>query len=99
MVGHEGNRGAVRVLVFVDHDVIEAPADVVGESTIRDHLCPVEQEVVVIDLLESSAGYVSQSLKAYASGPAWQKDPKIAAFKDAAARGKLPLSLRLPAAT
>jgi multiple sugar transport system substrate-binding protein len=46
-------------------------------------------------LLESSAGYVSQSLKAYETSPVWQKDPKIAAFKDAAARG-LPVSYPAP---
>jgi hypothetical protein len=40
---------AVCILVFVDHDMIEAPADVVGESAVGDHLCPIEQEVVVIE--------------------------------------------------
>jgi multiple sugar transport system substrate-binding protein len=42
-------------------------------------------------LLVSSAGYVSQSLKAYEGSAVWQQDPKIAAFKDAAGRG-LPVS-------
>ncbi|GJD52790.1 hypothetical protein OPKNFCMD_5557 [Methylobacterium crusticola] len=39
-------------------------------------------------LLEGSAGYVSQSLRGYESSPVWAKDPKIARFKDVAARGK-----------
>jgi multiple sugar transport system substrate-binding protein len=34
-------------------------------------------------------------LKAYETSPVWQKDPKIAAFKDAAARG-LPVSYPAP---
>ena len=40
---------AVGVLIFVDQDMIEAPADVVGEQRIADHLRPVEQEIVVIE--------------------------------------------------
>jgi multiple sugar transport system substrate-binding protein len=46
-------------------------------------------------LLEASAGYVSQSLRDYEKAPLWQKDPKIAAFKDVAARG-LPVSYPAP---
>jgi len=46
-------------------------------------------------LLEASAGYVSQSLRDYEKTPLWQKDPKIAAFKDVAARG-LPVSYPAP---
>ena len=40
---------AVRVLILVDQDVIEAAADVVGQAGVADHLRPVEQEVVVIE--------------------------------------------------
>ncbi len=40
---------AVRVLILVDEDVIEAAADVVGQAGVADHLRPVEQEVVVIE--------------------------------------------------
>ena len=39
----------VGVLVFVDQDVVEAAADVVGELGIADRLRPVEQQVVVIE--------------------------------------------------
>ena len=40
---------AVRVLILVDEDVIEAAADVVGQVRVSDHLGPIEQEVVVIE--------------------------------------------------
>ena len=40
---------AVGVLVFVDKDVIEAAADVVGDGRVGHHLCPVEKEIVVIE--------------------------------------------------
>ena len=40
---------AVRVLILIDQDVIEAAADVVGQAGVADHLRPVEQEVVVIE--------------------------------------------------
>ena len=39
-------------------------------------------------LLEGSAGYVSQVLKGYENNPVWTKDPKIAIFRDVAARGR-----------
>ncbi len=40
---------AVRILVLVDQDVVEAPADVLRQSRIADGLRPVKQEVVVIE--------------------------------------------------
>jgi hypothetical protein len=40
---------AVRVLILVDEDVIEATTDVVGQAGVADHLCPIEEEVVVIE--------------------------------------------------
>lgn len=39
-------------------------------------------------MLENSLGYVSQALRAYESSPVWQRDPKVAVFKDVAARGR-----------
>jgi multiple sugar transport system substrate-binding protein len=39
-------------------------------------------------LLEGSAGYVSQVLKGYENNPVWSKDPKVAMFRDVAARGR-----------
>ncbi|WP_375461675.1 ABC transporter substrate-binding protein [uncultured Enterovirga sp.] len=39
-------------------------------------------------LLEGSAGYISQALRGYANHPVWDKDPKIARFRDAPERGK-----------
>lgn len=39
-------------------------------------------------VLENSLGYVSQSLRAYESSPVWQRDPKVSAFKNVAARGR-----------
>ncbi len=40
---------AVGVLIFVDQDVVEAPADVFREAVVRHHLRPVEQQIVVIE--------------------------------------------------
>ncbi|MDB5592973.1 extracellular solute-binding protein [Enterovirga sp.] len=39
-------------------------------------------------LLEGSAGYISQALRGYAGHPVWDKDPRIAKFRDAPERGK-----------
>lgn len=46
-------------------------------------------------LLEGSAGYLTQSLKAYESSPVWSRDPKITNFKEVAARG-VPVSYPAP---
>lgn len=46
-------------------------------------------------LLEGSVGYLSQSLKAYEASPVWTRDPRIANFKEAAARG-VPVSHPAP---
>ena len=45
------NRGlkAVSVLVFIDQHVIEARRNIVRDCAFRHHLCPVEQEIVVIE--------------------------------------------------
>ena len=40
---------AIGVLIFVDQDMIEAAADIVGKQRIADGLRPVEQQVVVIE--------------------------------------------------
>ena len=40
------------------------------------------------NLLRSSVGYVSQSLKAYENDPAWFRDPKITAFREVSARAR-----------
>ena len=40
---------AVRVLILIDKDVIEAAADVVGQAGVADHLRPVEQEIIVVE--------------------------------------------------
>jgi hypothetical protein len=40
---------AVRVLILVNEDVIEAAADVVGKAGVSDHLRPVEEEVVIVE--------------------------------------------------
>ena len=40
---------AVRVLVLVDEDVVEAATDVVGQAGVADHLRPIEKEVVVVE--------------------------------------------------
>ncbi|MEZ0103113.1 hypothetical protein ABIF25_006695 [Bradyrhizobium elkanii] len=47
----EQDRGlqAVGVLIFVDHHMVEAAADLLGQRGVRHHLRPVEQEVVVIE--------------------------------------------------
>src|SRR5882672_8232239 len=37
------------VLIFVDEDVIEPPADILGEPRIAHCLRPVEQEIVIIE--------------------------------------------------
>lgn len=42
-------------------------------------------------VLENSAGYLSQALRAYDDSPLWRSDPRITVFRDVAARG-LPLS-------
>ena len=39
----------VGVLIFIDENMIEAPADVVRKLRIADHLRPVEQQVVIIE--------------------------------------------------
>src|SRR5207253_10864462 len=39
----------VRVLVFIDEDMVEAVADLVGEARIAERLSPAEQEVVIIE--------------------------------------------------
>jgi multiple sugar transport system substrate-binding protein len=39
-------------------------------------------------LLERSIGYLTQSLKGYASNPVWDKDPKTRPFRDVAARAR-----------
>jgi len=39
----------VGVLIFVDKDVVEAAADVLGEGRIAHRLRPVQQQVVVIE--------------------------------------------------
>ena len=45
----DGGLQTVGVLILVDQDVVEAPADVIGQAGVADHLRPVEQEVVVIE--------------------------------------------------
>ena len=47
----EQDRGlqAVRVLILVDQDVIEAPADFLREGALGQHMRPVKQEIVVIE--------------------------------------------------
>ncbi len=47
----EQDRGlqAVGVLIFVDHHMVEAAADLLGQRRVGHHLRPVEQEVVVIE--------------------------------------------------
>jgi multiple sugar transport system substrate-binding protein len=42
-------------------------------------------------VLENSMGYLSHALRAYDASPLWRSDPRIAAFRDVAARGR-PLS-------
>ena len=39
----------VRILVFIDQNMVEAAADIVGKSGVAHHLRPVEQQVVVIE--------------------------------------------------
>jgi hypothetical protein len=39
----------VCVLVFIDEDMIETAADVVGNAGVGHHLRPVEKKVVVIE--------------------------------------------------
>ncbi|MHC2462540.1 hypothetical protein ACVIHD_001552 [Bradyrhizobium embrapense] len=45
----DGGLQAVGVLIFVDHHMVEAAADLFCERRIRHHLRPVEQEVVIIE--------------------------------------------------
>ena len=40
---------AVGVLIFVDEDMVEAAADIVGEARVAHSLRPVEQEIIVIE--------------------------------------------------
>lgn len=40
------------------------------------------------NLLDGSAGYVSQTLRAYENAPVWDRDPKVRVFRDVAQRGK-----------
>ncbi len=47
----------VGVLVFVDQHVIEAAADVLGDGRVGNHLCPVEQQVVVIEHVLALLGF------------------------------------------
>jgi hypothetical protein len=39
----------VRVLVFVDEDMIEAAADVVGDAGVGHHLRPVQKKVAEVE--------------------------------------------------
>lgn len=39
-------------------------------------------------VMENGNGYVSQALRGYENSPVWQRDPKVAVFKDVAARGR-----------
>jgi multiple sugar transport system substrate-binding protein len=39
-------------------------------------------------LIEASAGYVSHTLKGYGAHPVWKQDPRVAVFRDVAARGR-----------
>ena len=40
---------AVRVLILVDEDMVEASADVVGKVGVANHLRPIEQQVVIVE--------------------------------------------------
>lgn len=40
------------------------------------------------NLLANSNGYITQSLRAYEANPVWQGNPKIAMFKECAARAR-----------
>ena len=47
---HEDRRlQAIGILIFIDQDVVEAVADVLGQLRLGNHLRPVEQQVVVIE--------------------------------------------------
>ena len=39
-------------------------------------------------LIEASAGYVSHTLKGYSDHAVWKQDPRVAVFRDVAARGR-----------
>ena len=47
----------VGVLVFIDQHVIETAADVLGDGRVGNHLCPVEQQVVVIEHVLALLGF------------------------------------------
>jgi multiple sugar transport system substrate-binding protein len=40
------------------------------------------------NLLQNSAGYITQTLKAFEANPVWESDPRIAIFKDCTARAR-----------
>ena len=47
----------VGVLVFVDQDVVEAPADILGDGPLLQHRRQIEQEVVVIENVLALLGF------------------------------------------
>jgi heavy metal translocating P-type ATPase/RND family efflux transporter MFP subunit len=45
----DGGLEAIGVLIFVDENMIEAAADLLGERVVLHHLRPIEQEIIVIE--------------------------------------------------
>lgn len=39
----------VGILIFIDEDIVEPVADIVGEGGIADHLRPIEKQVIVVE--------------------------------------------------